>query len=70
MTQQINLNMDDAPEECLLILNDDDTRGSYIMSGWRSARAWRTNAHVTATPLDWLPMPISFEQLQAMGDEL
>ncbi len=67
---EINLNMAEAPDECLLILNDDDTRGSYIMSGWRSARAWRTHIHVTAEPLGWLPMPVSFEQLQAMGDGL
>jgi hypothetical protein len=48
-----------APEDrdILLLIDDDDTNGEYWITGWKSARAWRTNYHVTAKPLAWAELP-------------
>ena len=52
---KINSDMRAAPDEALLVMEcDSGSGGIYLVSGWRSLRAWRTEFHVTADPLGWI----------------
>lgn len=55
------LPMDTAPhnESVLLLMDDGQQVGmEYVIEGYRSARAWRTEMHVTAEPIGWLPRSV------------
>jgi hypothetical protein len=50
--------IDEAPmgENVLLLMEDGQQVGmNYVIEGFHSARAWRTEMHVTAEPIGWLP---------------
>jgi hypothetical protein len=53
--------MNSAPhaENVLLLMADGQQVGTeYVIEGYHSARAWRTEMHVTAEPIGWLPRSI------------
>lgn len=51
--------METAPEsdDILIRVDDNDNKGEYWVTGWKSARAWRSNHHVNAKPLAWVRAP-------------
>jgi len=53
------------PRECpddhvTLFYFDEGESGPYVLSGWQSARAFRTEFHVTAEPdmFAWIKLPL------------